>query len=492
MSFPRPTIPAPGGRRARVAGGAVALAAIVTAAAVSGCGSSGGSDATAGHADPAASPLRPPAAISLDNGWRFYADPRNLGMREDWSAGPRQSAGATPATGTGSGATPVTRMRSGGTPVTIPNDFNPIVVRAADAGGVGWYTLRFTGPPAVAGRSWNVHFDGVRRTADVWLNGRKLGTNSDPYAPFSLRATSLRPERPEPARRAGRQRRRPPLVPSGLVELGRDRPRCLAGAHGPSRAFGPRRDAGAGLPRSLRAPARAGDDPQRLAGRSAWQGRGPGHLARRGDLDRARQGARPATRRLHSDQLPGARPRSPPAVVAHRPGAVSRAGGDHRRPARGAGQLAARGASHHRRPPRDPVPQRAPAVAARRGDPRGRDRARGRARRGRRQHDRLATALGRGQHHAGALPPERQPARRAGRRRDPGVVSASRRSRRCQARPRRRSPARPVDAAGDDHRRAQPSVGDRRLGRQRALAGAELDAGDACLPAPGDPAGATA
>ncbi len=123
--LPTPHDSAPGGRRARVAGGAVALAAIVTAAAVSGCGSSGGSDATAGHADPAASPLRPPAAISLDNGWRFYADARNLGMREDWSAGPRQSAGATPATGTGSGATPVTRMRSGGTPVTIPNDFNP-------------------------------------------------------------------------------------------------------------------------------------------------------------------------------------------------------------------------------------------------------------------------------------------------------------------------------------------------------------------------------
>jgi beta-galactosidase len=159
----------------------VAAAAAICIAALPGCGSAGSSEATGAQADPAASPLRPPAAISLDSGWRFYADPRNLGVREDWSAGPPQGSGGSP------------RQSSGGTPVTIPNDFNPIVVRAADAGKVGWYALRFTAPPAVAGRSWNVHFDEVRRTAEVWLNGRKLGTNSNPYAPFSLPAPSLRP-----------------------------------------------------------------------------------------------------------------------------------------------------------------------------------------------------------------------------------------------------------------------------------------------------------
>jgi hypothetical protein len=148
-------------------------AAAVSVAALGACGSSGGPKATGGDVDPEASPLRPPAAISLDNGWRYFADPRNLGIHEGWSAGPRQG--------------------SGGAPVTIPNDFNPNVVRAADAGKVGWYALRFTGPPAVASRSWKVHFDEVRRTADVWLNGRKLGGNSNPYAPFSLPARSLRP-----------------------------------------------------------------------------------------------------------------------------------------------------------------------------------------------------------------------------------------------------------------------------------------------------------
>ncbi len=180
----------------------LAGAAAAGAVALGGCGSSGGSAATAQHSDPVASPLRPPAAISLDDGWRFYADPRNLGMREDWSAGPRpgsagttgtgQGADGTPETRQGAGGTPGTPQGAGGTPVTIPNDFNPIVVRSADAGSVGWYALRFTGPPAVAGRTWNVHFDEVRRVADVWLNDRKLGTNSNPYAPFSLRATSLR------------------------------------------------------------------------------------------------------------------------------------------------------------------------------------------------------------------------------------------------------------------------------------------------------------
>jgi beta-glucuronidase len=82
---------------------------------------------------------------------------------------------------------------SGGESVAIPNDFNPSVTPAGDRGTVVWYTLRFNGPAAAAGRSWNVHFEQVRRTAEVWLNGRRIGGSGEPYAPFSVPASSLRP-----------------------------------------------------------------------------------------------------------------------------------------------------------------------------------------------------------------------------------------------------------------------------------------------------------
>ncbi|MGZ4262987.1 MAG: glycoside hydrolase family 2 protein [Solirubrobacteraceae bacterium] len=120
--------------------------------------------------DDAPSSVRPPPAIALDTGWRSVPDPDNVGLREGWARGLPANAGS----------------------VAIPNDFNPNVSPAGDRGTVVWYALRFDGPRAVAGRSWNVRFDQVRRTAEVWLNGRRIGASAEPYAPFSVPAASLR------------------------------------------------------------------------------------------------------------------------------------------------------------------------------------------------------------------------------------------------------------------------------------------------------------
>jgi beta-galactosidase/beta-glucuronidase len=120
-----------------------------------------------------ASTPRPPASIPLTDGWRYLSDPHNLGVAEDWGRG--GAAGLA------------------WSPVTIPNDFNPVVSSASDTGTVGWYETQFTGPPITAGRTWRVSFESVRRTAEVWLNGYKIGSSSNPYAPFSLPATTLHP-----------------------------------------------------------------------------------------------------------------------------------------------------------------------------------------------------------------------------------------------------------------------------------------------------------
>jgi len=112
----------------------------------------------------------PPAPVPLTSGWGYRADPHNLGIAAHWEGG-------------------------GGTwaPVTIPNDFNAVISARSDAGTIGWYEVRFTGPPVTAGRSWRVAFESVRRTAQVWLNGHEIGSSSDPYAPFSLPASTLIP-----------------------------------------------------------------------------------------------------------------------------------------------------------------------------------------------------------------------------------------------------------------------------------------------------------
>jgi beta-galactosidase len=123
---------------------------------------------TAGRATP-----RPPAAVQLTGGWRYLADPHNLGVAEDWGRGGAASLAWTP--------------------VTVPNDLNPAVSSATDTSMVGWYEVQFTGPPITAGRSWRIAFESVRRNAEVWLNGYRIGSSSDPYAPFSLPATTLMP-----------------------------------------------------------------------------------------------------------------------------------------------------------------------------------------------------------------------------------------------------------------------------------------------------------
>ncbi|MGZ4255103.1 MAG: glycoside hydrolase family 2 protein [Solirubrobacteraceae bacterium] len=135
---------------------------------LAGCGGAAPQPAT----DAPLSSLRPPAAIALDTGWRSVPDPENVGLSDGWSQGlPSRGDAST---------------------VDVPNDFNPNVSRAADRGAVVWYALRFTGPAAIAERSWSVRFEQVRRRAEVWLNGRRIGGSAEPYAPFSVRATSLR------------------------------------------------------------------------------------------------------------------------------------------------------------------------------------------------------------------------------------------------------------------------------------------------------------
>ena len=82
------------------------------------------------------------------------------------------------------------------TPVQIPSVFNTKAVATEYGGSVRRYRVRFTGPRTPRGFRWLIQFESVRRAATVYLNGRRIGRNTDPYTPFTLEARGLRPGRP--------------------------------------------------------------------------------------------------------------------------------------------------------------------------------------------------------------------------------------------------------------------------------------------------------
>lgn len=94
-----------------------------------------------------------------------------------------------------SGSRPQRPPRRGWVGVTVPHVFSALPAEALYRGDVGWYRLRLRAPSREPAGGWNLRFEGARRTAAVWLNGRRLLAASRPYEPFELRARGLRPGR---------------------------------------------------------------------------------------------------------------------------------------------------------------------------------------------------------------------------------------------------------------------------------------------------------
>jgi beta-glucuronidase len=78
-------------------------------------------------------------------------------------------------------------------PASVPSVFDTRALPALFPGQVRRYRSSFTGPDTPRGFRWLIEFDSVRRAATVYLNGRRLGRNADPYTPFSFEARGLRP-----------------------------------------------------------------------------------------------------------------------------------------------------------------------------------------------------------------------------------------------------------------------------------------------------------
>ncbi|MCK9248194.1 MAG: hypothetical protein M0P31_04360 [Solirubrobacteraceae bacterium] len=71
-------------------------------------------------------------------------------------------------------------------PVTVPDVTDASLTRRGFASGVWWYDRRVAVPTAPDGGGWALRFDAVRRTANVYADGRPIGSSDDPYAPFEV------------------------------------------------------------------------------------------------------------------------------------------------------------------------------------------------------------------------------------------------------------------------------------------------------------------
>jgi beta-galactosidase/beta-glucuronidase len=138
----------------------------------------------------------PPRERTLDAGWEVRTQPAAPAEPQPPPPVEGQPEGSPNPTGIAS--TPPARAAQAAStwkPVQVPSVFNPTAVASEYPGSVRRYRVRFTGPKTPGGFRWLVRFESVRRSATVFLNGRRLGKNTDPYTPFTFEASGLRPGR---------------------------------------------------------------------------------------------------------------------------------------------------------------------------------------------------------------------------------------------------------------------------------------------------------
>ena len=115
--------------------------------------------------------------IPLDGTWKIALDPEDVGRKERWYAA--------------------------GLPADAREARVPGVIQEAFPGchGVAWYSREWKAPrhPLPAGR-FLLSFQAVDYLAEVWVNGKSVGTHEGGESPFVLDATSaVRPVRPPKA-----------------------------------------------------------------------------------------------------------------------------------------------------------------------------------------------------------------------------------------------------------------------------------------------------
>lgn len=113
----------------------------------------------------------PPPAAQLVSGWEVRYDPDDVGLERGWKDG---------------------RRTQDWRDVSVPHVFNAKPVDDQFYGTTAWYRRKLRTPATPGGFGWALRFEGVRREAIVWLNGRRIGVNRAQFEPFTLPLKRLR------------------------------------------------------------------------------------------------------------------------------------------------------------------------------------------------------------------------------------------------------------------------------------------------------------
>ncbi|WP_354699524.1 Putative beta-glucuronidase [Paraconexibacter sp. AEG42_29] len=124
-------------------------------------------------ASSAAEDVGVPAPFPLTAGWQKFEDRGNVGVGLGLYTPDNKAAWK---------------------PAVVPSVFSGQTPESSFRGTVGWYRATFKAPEKTPGFTYDIHFEQVRRVAQVWLNGVRLGRHEDPYVPFDLQVgNALKP-----------------------------------------------------------------------------------------------------------------------------------------------------------------------------------------------------------------------------------------------------------------------------------------------------------
>ncbi|MFJ9009648.1 glycoside hydrolase family 2 TIM barrel-domain containing protein [Streptomyces canus] len=126
---------------------------------------------------------------------------RTVALRDGWRFALVDPGGITDPTGEYTDAAAPGYDDSGWREIAVPHDWSIELAPTTEhgttsgtgffPGGLGWYRLAFTLPPAFAGKRISVEFDGVYMDSYVYCNGTEAGRHPYGYTSFALDVTDL-------------------------------------------------------------------------------------------------------------------------------------------------------------------------------------------------------------------------------------------------------------------------------------------------------------
>ncbi|MFI9753066.1 glycoside hydrolase family 2 TIM barrel-domain containing protein [Streptomyces collinus] len=126
---------------------------------------------------------------------------RTVALRDGWRFALVNPGGISDPTGSYADAHLPGHDDSGWREIAVPHDWSieqtPTTEHGTTSGtgflpgGLGWYRLAFTLPPALAGKRISVEFDGVYMDSTVYCNGKEAGRHPYGYTGFALDLTDL-------------------------------------------------------------------------------------------------------------------------------------------------------------------------------------------------------------------------------------------------------------------------------------------------------------